>query len=155
MDLQAWAHRAEITASFAVVVTLVFVLFEVRNNTVAIERQVNLDRSAILSAPFLASPDLAEILAKVKAVDGLPPLTQAYSERYNLSVEQSIVWERHLYSIWDGLQADYLHSGPSEILDDYIRDLLSDPDEQMYWEHLAGFYTADFRSHVESTRTDQ
>jgi hypothetical protein len=72
MNLQSWAHWSEITASYAVVETLIFLLVEVGNNTRAIERQANLDRSASISASFLTSPDLARILAKVKAVDGLP-----------------------------------------------------------------------------------
>ena len=155
MNLQSWAHWAEITASFAVVVTLVFLLVEVGNNTSAIERQANLDRSTSMSASFLTTPDLATILAKVKAVDGFSPLIQAYSERYNLSAEQSILWGRHLDTIWAGLEGDYLYSGPSDMLDRYIEDLVSYPDEQIYWEYMDVFFTAGFRTYVESIRGDQ
>ena len=155
MDIQSWAHRAEITASFAVVVTLVFLLLEVRNNTMAIERQANLERSAGINASFLTSPDLARILAKVKVVDGLESLTQAYSERYDLSAEESIVWSRHLGIIWSGIEADYLYSGSSDTLDRYIDDLLSFPDEQIHWEHSKVLYDEDFRSYVEGIRADQ
>ncbi len=155
MNLQSWAHRAEITASFAVIVTLVFLLLEVRNNTMAIERQANLDRAANLSAPFLATPDLSRVLAKVKAVDGVEPLTQAFSERYDLSVEESVLWSRHLFVIWGGLEADYLYSGSSEKLDRHIEDLLSYPDVQIYWEHNYVWHTEDFRLYVESIRADQ
>jgi hypothetical protein len=152
MNLQSWAHWSEITASFAVVVTLIFLLVEVGNNTRAIERQANMDRSASISASFLTTPDLAAILAKVKAVDGLPLLTQAFSERYDLSVEQSILWVRHLDTIWMGLEGDYLHSGPSDLLDIIVEDLVSYPDEQMYLEHVDALFTADFKLYVESIR---
>jgi hypothetical protein len=109
MNTQAWAQRAEIVASCAVVVTLVFVILEIRSNTAAIERRATLDRATSLSAPFFMSPDMPAILAKVKAVDGLDPELQAFADRYNLSAEESILWTRHLGEIWEGLQADYHH----------------------------------------------
>jgi hypothetical protein len=95
------------------------------------------------------------VLVKVKAVDGLEPLNQAFSKRYDLSPEESELWGRHLSAIWDGLQADYLYTGRSEQLDHFIQSLLSYPDNQMYWEFESAWFAADFRSYVESVRADQ
>jgi hypothetical protein len=155
MNLESWTQRAEIIASFAVVVTLVFLLLEVRSNTLAIERQAHLDRAESMAAPFLATPDLARVLAKVKAVDGMEPLNQAFAKRYDLSAEESIVWVRHLSAIWDGLQADYTYTGQTEQVDQFARSLLSYPDNQMYWKFQGAWYSADFRSYVESILANQ
>jgi len=152
MNLQAWAQRAEIVASCAVVITLIFLIAEVRNNTLAIERQATLDRTESLASPFLTNPELARVLAKVKKVDGAEPLTRALSERYALTAEESILWARHLHAVWHGLEADYLYSGPSEWLDRYVKGLLLFPDGQIYWQYENAWHDADFRSYVERTR---
>jgi hypothetical protein len=60
----------EIAANLGVIVTLVLLVAEVRNNTLALERQALLDRSAAMNYPFLENPLMAEILADIKAVDG-------------------------------------------------------------------------------------
>ena len=73
MKLQQWAHLAEIGASVGVIVTLLLLLQEVRGNTAAIERQASLDRTTAWTAPFFPSSDLPDILAKIKAVDGVEP----------------------------------------------------------------------------------
>ncbi len=135
MKLQQWANWAEIAASVGVVVTLVFLLQEVRGNTLAIERQASLDRAASWTAPFFPSEDLPDILAKVKAVDGLNPGYQALVDRYDLTVEESILWDRHLASIWVRLETEYLYDGPSEGLERTVKGLLSNLDNQVYWEH--------------------
>jgi hypothetical protein len=154
MNTQAWAQRAEIVASCAVVVTLVFVILEIRSNTLAIERQASLDRASGLSDPFFTSPDMPGILAKVKAVDGLPPLYRTFADRYDLSVEESILWERHLLIVWTGLEADYLYSGPSEPLEILILDLLSYPDNQVHLEYTKQWFTDEFASYVDSVQAD-
>jgi hypothetical protein len=146
MKLQQWAHWAEITASFAVVVTLILLIQEVQGNTRAIERQAALDRASALNSPFLDNAQLASVLAKIKAVDGQDPIPEAYVERYSLTQEEAIIWERHVWQVWSGFQADFLEGGPSEDLIRILQLLLQEPDHQLYWElaaqdHNPGFHT--------------
>ena len=152
MKLQQWAHWAEIGASVGVIIALLLLLQEVRGNTLAIERQASLDRGAIWTAPFFPSSDLPDVLAKIKAVDGLERVDQAFVDRYNLTAEESILWTRHLASIWTSLETEYLYDGPSEGLASLIQDFLAYPDEQLYWENDQVFFTAEFQSYVESVR---
>ena len=152
MKLQQWAHLAEIGASVGVIVTLLLLLQEVRGNTAAIERQASLDRTASWTAPFFPSSDLPDILAKIKAVDGEEPGQQAFVDRYNLTAEESILWIRHLSSIWTRLETEYLYDGPSEALGLVIQGLLTTPDNQLFWEHPMGILTAEFMWYVESVR---
>ena len=91
MKLQDVTHWAEIIASVAVVLSLVFLTLEVRNNTRALDRQAIRDRSEALNAPFLDNSDLPAIIAAVKAVDGPEPSEQALVERYGITYEQATV----------------------------------------------------------------
>ena len=104
MKLQEWAHWAEITASVAVVVSLVFLTGEVSKNTLALERQTIRDRSAAINAPYLNDSQIPAISAKVNAVDGSRPLVHAYVERYSLTYEEAVILVRYLSVVWTGLE---------------------------------------------------
>ncbi len=150
MKLQEWAHWAEITASVAVVVSLVFLTGEVSENTLALERQAIRDRSAAINTPFLNDSQVPAILAKVKAVDGWRSLVQAYVERYSLTYEEAGIWTRYLSVVWTGLEADFILDGESLALKNRVKSLLSWPDDQMYWEYGGGQVSdASFIEYVE------
>jgi len=158
VKLERWVNWAEITASLAVVVTVVLLIQEVRGNTEAIERKATLDRATAFNSPFFTNPQLPAVLAKIKAIDGLDPIPQALIERYKLTSEEAILWERHLASIWMGLQADYSMRGESQELETTIRDLLTNPDCQLYWQHATstgGWHAGntDFSNYVDRLRT--
>jgi hypothetical protein len=152
MRLQPWTQLAEIVASAAVVITLLFLIMEVRGNTRAVERQIGLDGVARVTAPLINFADFAEIYGRVKAIDGPEPLTAAFAERYRLTLEQSVRWARYHHQLWLGLQADYLYSGPSARLDNTLRVLLSFPDSRLFWDHEKGLFTEAFAAHVEALR---
>ena len=69
-----WAQRIELIASVSVVVTLVWLIVEVRANTGALERQILLDRAANMATPFMEGPELLEPFRRVESVDGWGPL---------------------------------------------------------------------------------
>ncbi len=150
MKLQEWAHWAEITASVAVVVSLVFLTGEVSENTLALERQAIRDRAAGINAPFLYDSPIPAIHTKVKAVDGSRSLIQAYVERYSLTYEEAGIWTRYLNVVWTGLEADFILDGESLSLKNRVDELLRNPDDQMYWEHGGGQVSdASFIEYVE------
>lgn len=150
MKLQNVAHWAEITASFAVVVSLVLLIQEVQGNTQALERQAALDRAIALNSPFFEATELASVLAKIKDVDGADPVPEALADRYGLTAEEAILWERHLWLTWSNLEADYAEIGESEELSRILRLLLSHPDQQVYWESAAADSDPEFRAFVNS-----
>jgi len=137
MKLQDFAHWAEIVASFAVVVSLIFLTLEVRENTIAIESQAIRDRSNALNSSFARSPKIPEILAKIKTVDGPEPLEHAYMDRYGLTYEEASIWGRYVAQLWNDMEADFTLNGPSDRIADRIQlFLLAFPDEQIYWSGL-------------------
>lgn len=149
MKLQQWAHLAEIVGSFAVVVTLVILVQEVRGNTGALERQADLDRAEALTAPFFSHPRLASVLAKIKEVDGTDPLPQAFVDRYGITQEEAILWERHLWLVWLEHEADFQRGGATPELAAWIRGALTTTDNRLYWRHRGPAVEPGFRAFVD------
>lgn len=154
--LEQWSHWAEIVASVAIVVSLVFVLQEVRYNTVILERQAAVDRAQAFNAPYLADSPLPAILEKVKAVDGMEPLEGALMERYGLTFQEAVQWGRHLSLLWTVLESDYRVNGHSPELAGVAVALLKSPDNQLFWDNGAPQVTdGDFFGYVAMLRAEQ
>ena len=152
MKLQDWAHGAEIFASFAVVVTLVVLSLEIRDNTRALDSQAIRDRSTALNAPYATSPKIPAILAKVKAIDGPEPGEQALIERYGLTYEEAGIWGRFVSQVLTDLEAEYVLSGESQQLEERIQLLFSFPDVVLNWEYRVQLSNQDFGKYVERVR---
>jgi len=154
MNTRKWATWMEIVASVAVVITLVFLIYEVRQNTLAIERQTILDRQSRLVYPYLSSGDFRAVYAKIKVKDGRELRVKALIDRYELTDDESVLWVRHLDDNWKGIEADYIQYGPSPDLDGLIVGFLNFPDAKLYWESSVkeGVFSTPFVDHVESLR---
>jgi len=155
MKKLAWKDLAELTGLAAVIVSLVLLIFEIRDNSLAIQQQSMLARAEAITAPFYET-DLANILVKVAAVDGDFGMPSQFAERYDLSDRQAILWERHLWHVWEVMQASYTTQGSSEHLDKQIRLSMLSPSNQLYLSDAKKYqFTAEFRQHVEQLEKDQ
>ncbi len=156
MNWNAIGAVGEILGALAVVATLFYVARQIRENTRAVARQSHLDRARNVAEPMLSSPhNLPRIYAKIKAIDGSEPLTQALMETYDLDVEESVAWARYHHQIWFGLEADYLFGGRSQQLAALIKVLLSFPDVKLFWQHEKDWvYTREFVAYVTSLEDD-
>ena len=136
MKLEKLSRWAEVVANLGVLVSVLFLVGEVRDNTRTVKRQIVLQRAEAMNAPFLESPSLARILAKIKSVDGWEgsPFEEAFVGRYGDPIEDGIIWARHLAMVWAVLEADYELEGGSPSLESRVRLLLSFPDNQIVWE---------------------
>ena len=150
MKTEKLAHWAEIISSLVVVVTLVFLIHEVQRNTNALERQAEIERSAILNDPFFEAPELASVLAKIKEVDGQEGYPLALSERYGLTKAEAILWDRHVWQTWSGLEADFYQLGSSIEVGRYAQLLLQFPDQQLHWMKTSEVYKPEFVAFVDS-----
>ena len=131
MNTSKLADWSEILASIAVVVSLVFLLQEVRLNTRAIERQSRIERTARLTNPVFESPELRSALQKVADVDGLAPILEEYMASYGMSEEEALVHLRHLTEIWLGFEADYEY-GNRDGTRRQVETFLEYPDNQIF-----------------------
>ena len=149
MAKMTWRDGAEAAGLVAIIVSLVVLIVEVRQNTLAMERQTAVDRAAAVTAPFFES-DLASILVKIMAVDAPKGSYLAtYMEVYDLSHEEAILWERHLWYVWEVLEAEYRADGASEKLNNQISILLINRDNQIYVEGVINFrFSSEFREYV-------
>ena len=149
MKLESWAHWAEIAASTAVVVSLVFLTLEIRDNTRALEGQAVRERAAALNQAYVESPLAPSILAKIKGVDGPEPAEALLIERYGLTYEEAGIWARRLADVWTGLEAEFIRDGQSQGLQDRVQLLLLYPDVQVFWDSGAiQIQDAGFRQYV-------
>ena len=151
MKLQDWAHWAEICASVGVIATLLFLIFEVRETTLTIEKQVISDRAAALNAPFLGESELPSILEKIKAVDGPESMEYALMERYGLTHSEASIWARYQGQVWSGLESEYVRNGDTEILRERIQHLDSFPDIRLVLRHLKQV-SPEFLAYIEEVR---
>jgi hypothetical protein len=153
MSGRQWAQRIEIVASLSVILTLVFLILEVRGHSSAIERQIMRDQWISVSDVIINNSDMAETYVKIKAVDGVEPLIQAFIDRYTLSAEESVRWTRFQLLHWGGIRADYVYSGPSQALEEQISGLLGFPDNELFWRYaIAPDLRDDFNAYVASVR---
>ena len=149
MRLEKWAHWAEVVSSVAVVATLLFLIQEVRGNTRALERQITLDRVSTVNNPFFSAPELASVLVKIKAVNGTLPGEQAFMDRYGLSPEEAVLWDRHLTLLWMGLEADYQYGNTPGVVEAWVSDLLKNEDNRLYWGANRTWHGPAFRAMVD------
>lgn len=130
MKLRLWVDIAEITASVAVVVTLLLLVFQIRESDEQ-ERIQNAIRMAQWDAQmFLQSDQLPLIAAKIEAV-GNPDFLSDFRKRYELSVEEAGIWNRWLYLMWKSIEAEYLSMGPSDQLAKRIRLVAAYEDQRL------------------------
>lgn len=130
MKLRLWVDIAEITASIAVVVTLVLLILQMRESD-ALERVQNSVRMAQWDAQvFVQSDQLPIIAAKIETARNHDYLVE-FRKRYDLSVEEAGIWNRWLLLLWKGLEAEFLSTGPSERLADRIRAMAAYEDQRM------------------------
>lgn len=130
MKLRLWVDIAEITASLAVVATLGLLVVQISQSNDIEQRQAALRQAQWDAQMFLLSDDLPQILAKIKAVDGYD--LQPFMERYDLSYAEAASWNRWLLLMWRGVELNYMMNGPSEKLEQIIRNTVVWSDQQLF-----------------------
>jgi len=122
MDTDRLNRWLTLVANLAVVAGIIFLAIEIRQNTLSNERQMLMERISGSMDPYFSSPELVEVWAKVKAVDGLEPVAAEYINRYNLTPEEAVLWSRLVHRGWYVQQAHFIVDAPSEDLATAIRE---------------------------------
>ena len=136
MESRRLSDWAQVFGSIAVVISVVFLLQEVRGNTLAVERQAAVDRAAALSDPFFQASELRTAFEKVRAVDGESPLQSVFIDRYEHTPSEALVWTRHLLQLWSTVEADFNY-GNRDLAAEWVRALIANPDNRLFLEHHA------------------
>ncbi len=62
---------------------------------------------------------------------------------YDLDEVEAAAWTRHLYSVWGGIEADYLYADSDQV-ESTIRALTVFPDTRLYWKTMRDWHTPKF-----------
>ena len=152
MNLKQTASWAEIIASAAVGVSLVFLISEIRDNTRALDWQAIRDQSTTLNAPFVIDPKIPAILAKIKEIDGPEPIEQAFVDRYGITYEEAAIFGRYVSANLNVIEAEFALTGPSPRLQERIQLLLSFPDAQLVLQWAPQLSSEEFIEYVNEVR---
>lgn len=152
LTLTEWAASGELIGTFAVVVSLVFVIFSIKQNTAAIQGSTEnliFERNTELTSQFMIDPALAQILVKMRSAD--PVLTDVEAvqwEMYQLNLLDvwALAYNRH--------ERDLLASDQWLAWDRYFTETFKFGGERLSyerWDELQYGYADDFWMHVKAS----
>ena len=146
MKLKDIALLTEIVGGVGILISLVVLVLEVRQNNALVERQILLDR-VNADAQIIDSPYLAPIFAKVKAIDDdIVPTELAFMEQYDLTFEEATRFTTWFRREWRGYEAEFIIGMPD--LDRRVKGLLQNKDQNLFWTTARSRYRADFVNFV-------
>lgn len=151
LKLQEWSALAEILSSIAVLATLVFLVFELRQNTDAIRANTYQDMNAVVSqvnSVFLENPELSVFIARTASADGELDLHDAirlrayislqyrYADNVYFQYQIGTISKRQMESLLHPIVLNFQRRG--RLRDEWLRgadkDLLS-PELISYFDH--------------------
>lgn len=151
-SLSEWASLAEVVASVAVVVSLVFVGLSIRQNTSALQgatENLIFERHTDLSMQFMLDPSLAALLVKMRSDDPqLSDIEAVRWEKYQLNLLDvwALAFNRH--------QSDLLADSEWVAWDGFFTDVFSNQAEALSierWHEMRFGYDPEFWSHVHTS----
>ena len=148
LNLQNWAAIAEVVGTVAIIVSLIFVVHGLNQNTKALQ-VANLnqiyDRSDSLNSDLTSSPELAALyVAKVFGVEGLTAEEAQFAIVMRRELNQ---WEQFWYWNRDGVIDDIVW----EDWDAYYAEHLSTHFSEELWNGIRDYYHPDFASRVDQS----
>ena len=152
MTLDNLAALAEVIGAIAVVVSLIYVGYQVKQNTIAIRTQVHetiVGHVLEAEGTLLHNADLAEIIVKARLhPESLAPDEQIRAETY--FTHEFVNWE-----------SAFLHNKNGFVEDEMWRrwDMSSRPDRDSpgvyeYWTEHRHWYDEEFALHVDNVFTE-
>jgi len=146
LSLSEWASVAEIIGAITIVVSLLFLVHEVNQNTKALQvANVNqiYDRTDSLNSDIAAIPELASFYVKeVFGVDGL----RAEEAQFAIAMRRELnQWEQ--FYIWnrDGV----INGDDWNVWDAYYAEYFSNHFPKEWWTGIKKYYYSDFSSRVD------
>lgn len=151
MKLEKWAHLAEIIGGAAIIVSLVMLILEVRQNTAVQDRQIQIARFLNYTDSYIDPFAARAVYSKVKEIDGPEPLAEAYMDRYGLTAVEAVLWSRLVSRSFFYWQSDFEFEGESSALATELKFIPTYPDAMLAYEiNEDDLLTREFRAYVES-----
>lgn len=147
LSLKKWAAIAEIIAAVAVIISLVFVVQSINQNTAAVQSTNDnfiYELQYARTREIVSSPEMAEIYLKIRRGEELTDIEQ---ERFYWDkIQELSLWELGFNRNRDGLYDTELWESWNLY---YETEFISQfPRER--WEESRNFYMKDFQDHVDA-----
>ena len=149
LSLTEWASLGEVIGTAAVVISLLFVTYSIKQNTNALQGQTEnilFERHAELANQLVSDPSMAAILVKMRGVN--PQLSAIESvrwEKYQLNMVDiwALAYTRHRdqllsdpqWQAWDGYFTETFSTGGEKITRQQWNALVNGFDRG-FWEHV-------------------
>ena len=131
-----------LVANVGVLAGLIFVGLEIRQNTLALEREIRISNADAVHGQVANSDYLVQINQKMAAMSGGPnalvDLVDAYQEVFGLSENEAHRWWRYLMQVWQRNQADWIYSGREDDDCGQAEALLRFKDNQLFFDAMKG-----------------
>lgn len=149
LSLSEWSSIADIIATVAVVVSLIFVAFSLEKNTTVLSGQGEddiYDRVSDIHFVILANPDLLDVYRKGR--DNFVALTAREREQYELIMARFLdLWDRAIQREKQGL----IQPGDIEPWQTWFEDFVGRHVNRAFWEEIKwGWPGRDFQKRVEA-----
>lgn len=138
-------------ANLGVIGGLVFVGLEVRQNTLAMERQIRVEFADNTHGRIAESNELVSIVAKVVEGQGVPNFLQKLNEEFGLTHEETQRWWRYIYLVMLRDEADWLYNEEEGCPNLAFR--LQFLDQQIVFDAMKHTFDPGFVMCVEAKRT--
>ena len=147
-----WLQYLDALVGVSVVFTLMVLIYEVRGNSLLIERQIRAERNMSIVAPLIATTELLSAYEKIKTRDGWEPDIRSFIDYYGLEPAEAVAWTRMLLGVWWQRELDYVTTGPSDELAESVRGLLGYSDSRLFWSFNRTDFDPGFQAFVERQR---
>ena len=148
--LQKITLLTEMIGGVAVLLTLIILIVEVRENTEA-SRRANLIQltTAPLNA-YLDNPDVQAISSKIADGAEGSRLPTELQDEFGLTHEEAHLYARYLGYTWRIRESEYLfgNSEPAVFRQNMIF-YLNNPEDKVYWEYGQAPYHPEFRAYID------
>jgi hypothetical protein len=155
MKLAALNDWLTLIANIGVLAGLIFVGLEIRQNTLALEREISISSAESTHGVVANSDYLAQINQKMTEVNGAIGPVVALQELYGLSEEEAHRWWRYLFQVWLRNQADWIYGGKED--DACVRavQLMRWRDNQVFFETMKFSLDQDYVACVEAATMEE
>lgn len=153
--LQKYALFTEIVGGLAVLLTLIILIIEVRENTEA-SRRTNLIQ--LTTAPlnvYLDNPDIQAIASKISQTTQVSVLPNLLKDEFDLSFDEAQLYARYLGYTWRIRESEFLYGNSDpEVFEANMRFYLGNAEDQFYWQRTRAPYHPEFRAYIEGLLQD-
>lgn len=152
MRLKDLGDLGNIVAATGVIVSLLIVAWEIRNNTAVTRAQASLSMATLANDSFtwIQDPEFADLIARLHA-DSSAPLSESDRVQYEFYVLGVFnAWEQGYLFHEDGLMSDSVWRG-------WNNGMLSGTNDEAgraAWERVSRFYSSEFQAHVDAAFAD-